>query len=305
MAIACGLPVFGAAAVAMTPRDVALTHAAAGRAVFPCVWRDGPARKKPITDNGLLDAALDPAKIGSWWDKYPQALIGLPTGRASGFVVLDIDIKFDNANGYDTLDDLGFGILPDTPLVHTASGGLHLWFLPPATELRNTSGARGRGIGAGLDWRGEGGYVIAPSPDSGYSWDPHWNLDTAPLAEVPTGLLPREIEQSEEASPAPIRPQPLSKYAEVALDGAVKAVVDAPVGEQYLTLNMEVYGIARLVAGGVIPAGVAMAGLQWAARQMRSYDPRRPWSQNELDRLVRRSFADGLGNPRVPKEDRR
>jgi hypothetical protein len=31
-------------------------------------------------------------------------------------------------------------------------------------EIRNTGGARGRGIGPGLDWQGAGGYVIVPSP---------------------------------------------------------------------------------------------------------------------------------------------
>jgi hypothetical protein len=96
----------------------------------------------------------------------------------------------------DTLADLGFAILPDTPMVHTASGGLHLYFEPPASpEIRNTGGARGRGIGPGLDWRGEGGFVIVPSSGNGYCWDPQWNPETAALAPVPTALLPRKPER--------------------------------------------------------------------------------------------------------------
>jgi hypothetical protein len=209
-------------------------------------------------------------------------------------------------NGYDTLENLGYPILPDTPLVHTASGGLHIWFAAPDRELRNTTGAKGRGIGPGLDWRGDGGYVIVPAPGSGYSWDPHWNLDTAELAEAPAGLMPREIEQPpQDTEPLPIRQQPLTRYAEVALDNAVKAIATAPDGQQHDTLNREVFSIARLVAGGIMPAGVAMDGLQWAARKMPAFDPHRPWNHNDLDQLVRRSFADGLGKPRVPRESRR
>ena len=117
----------------------------------------------------------------------------------------DIDVKRPEALGYDTLDELGFGILPDTPMAHTASSGLHLYFRPPADrEIRNTGGARGRGIGPGLDWRGEGGYVIVPSPGSGYDWDPIWNFQTAGLAEARSALLPREVERLPCAEP--VRP---------------------------------------------------------------------------------------------------
>jgi len=266
----------------MTPLDVALGHATAGRAVFPCQWQ-GPKRKSPLTSNGLHDATLDPAVIAWWWRRWPQALIGARTGRHFGFVVLDIDIKVDRANGYDTLENLGHPILPDTPLVHTASGGLHIWFAPPADrEIRNTTGDKGQGIGPGLDWRGEGGYVIVPSPDSGYSWDPHWHLDSAPLAEVPAGLMPREIVQQPQAEPPPIRPQPLCRYAEVALDGAVKAIVDAPDGSQQHTLNKEVYsprppGRRRCHAGWPRHGRPAMGGPADAhLRLAPPLEPRRP-----------------------------
>jgi len=155
--------------------------------------------------------------------RWPKALIGLPTGRTSDTVVLDIDVKRADTNGLDTLAELGCAILPDTPLVHTASGGLHLYFEPPSPlEIRNTGGKRGHGIGAGLDWRGEGGYVILPSQGSGYWWDPHQNLDTVPLAPVPAALLPRKLERIT-ASSRPIRPTAgLSPYADRALDSACR-----------------------------------------------------------------------------------
>jgi hypothetical protein len=64
----------------------------------------------------------------------------MPTGRISGRVVLDIDVKSDAANGFDSLDDLGLAIPPATPMVHTASGGLHVYFRSPDRELRNSAG---------------------------------------------------------------------------------------------------------------------------------------------------------------------
>ena len=67
------------------------------------------------------------------------------------------------------------------------------------------------------------------------------------------------------------------------------------------TLNREIYSIARLVAGSVLPAGLAMKSLQWATRQLRSYDLRRPWRPGELDKIVRGAFADGLARPRQPE----
>jgi len=115
--------------------------------------------------------------------------------------VLDIDVKRPESNGFDTLADVGFAILPNTPMAHTTSGGLHVYFARPADiEIGCTQGEKGRGIGRGLDWRATGGYVIVPSPGSGYTWDPHWNFDTVPLAPVPIALLPREPESSIQAA---------------------------------------------------------------------------------------------------------
>jgi hypothetical protein len=60
------------------------------------------------------------------------ALIGIPTGRPSERIVLDIDIKDERANGFDRLDDLGI-VLPATLMAHTASGRLHVYFEPAAS----------------------------------------------------------------------------------------------------------------------------------------------------------------------------
>jgi hypothetical protein len=177
--------------------DTALRYARRAWRVFPCQWR-GARRKQPLTKRGFYDASSDPAQIREWWERSPHALIGSPTGRLNGFVVLDMDSKRAGATGFDTLAELGFAMLPETPMAHTASGGLHLYFEPPdRIEIRNTAGAYGAGIGPQLDWRGEGGSIILPSPDSGYVWDPHWNFETTILAQIPAVLLPASVSSAD------------------------------------------------------------------------------------------------------------
>jgi putative DNA primase/helicase len=249
----------------------------------------------------LLAATGDETQIRNWWYRWPNALIGIPTGRATGFIVLDVDIK-GAVNGLDTLAELGFAVLPDTPMVHTASGGLHIYFQrPDYPDMRNTAGATGRGIGGGLDWRGTGGYVVMPSPGSGYYWDLHWNLDTAPLAPVPVALLPREPARPPTAA-RPVRPATgLSPYAEAALDGACRRILASPDGEQEQTLNREAFAIGTLAVAGAIPPNFARRALQWAARQIPDYDHRRLWRAVEIERKITRAFEDGMRHPRDPR----
>jgi hypothetical protein len=248
--------------------------------------------------HGFHDASSDPPVITDWWHRWPTALVGVPTGRPIGAIVLDVDVKRADAFGYDTLEELGFSILPETPMAHTASGGLHLYFQPPTNrEVRNTEGARGRGIGPGLDWRGEGGYVILPSPGSGYAWDPHWNFETVELANAPAALLPRDVERP---AAEPVKPATgLSPYAEGALDSACRRIIAAPGGEQEGTLNGECFAIGTLVGAGAMPSDFAHRALVWAARQMRDHDPRRPWSARELELKVARALGHGISQPRT------
>jgi hypothetical protein len=134
--------------------------------------------------------------------------------------------------GFDTLAELGFALLPETPMAQTASGGLHLYFeSADRIEIRNTAGAYGAGIGPQLDSRGEGGSIILPSPGSGYLWDPHWNSDTTILAPVPAVLLPHAAGRA--LSLQGTRPASgLSPYDDAALDNDCRRIIAAPPGEQ-------------------------------------------------------------------------
>jgi hypothetical protein len=266
---------------------------------FPCRERD-PGRKRPYTPRGFHDASRDPAIIKRWWARWPNALIGMPTGSASGFVVADIDIKNPRANGFDTLEDLGH-VLPETPMAHTPSGGLHVFFTNPERELRCSAGL----IGPGLDIRAAGGYCILPSKGSGYYWDPIWNFDTVEPVEAPDWLWPPPPSRPRIAVPPNLRSAGLSRYAEAALDAACNAIVRAPAGEQEATLNSEAFSIGTLAGAGGVPAGLALRALLAAASRMPDHNPRLPWRPEEVDFKVKRAFRDGQMHPRRQIEVRR
>jgi hypothetical protein len=256
--------------------------------IFPC-----SPDKTPMVKGGFHAATRDEIRICEWFVDNPGALIGMPTGAISGYVVLDVDVK-NGVWGFDTLDELGFAVLPATPMVHTRSGGLHIYFRAPEHELRNTSGKHGRGIGPGLDWRGDGGYVILPSPSSGYSWDPRCNFDTLAVASVPKELLPRDTVRQYTTALAPLPVTGLSPYAEKALDGACRRIIAAPAGEQEATINAKAFRIGTLAGANAISAAFARRALTWAAHQVPTYDPRRPWRGAELERKIDKAFADGV-----------
>ena len=139
----------------------AIKYAKWGKPVFPCIlFRDS---KKPQTKHGFKDASKDSSQVEAWqplWEK-PGALIGMPTGTASGLLVLDVDRKH-GIDGLATLAELEKrnGLLPKTGVAETPNGGLHLYFLFPETDppIGNSAGK----LGPGLDIRGQGGYVILP-----------------------------------------------------------------------------------------------------------------------------------------------
>jgi hypothetical protein len=275
----------------MTPVEQALEYSEVIGPVFPAREHE-PGRKRPYTGRGFHDASRDPQIIAKWWRQWPEALIGIPSGEPSGVVVLDIDVKKSEANGFDTLEDLGI-LLPPTAMVHTASGGLHVYFRNPARPLKCSVGL----IGPGLDVRATGGYVIVPSPDSGYSWDPVHALDLTKLAPAPDWLWP----------PKPSRPIPtepvspvlgLSRYGEAAIEAACNAIVRAGPGQQEQTLNSECFSIGGLAGAGAIPVDIALRALLRAGSAMPDHDPAWPWRYQEVDLKVRRAFNAGMSHPR-------
>jgi len=151
-----------------------------GLRVFPLV----PGKKIPLIPNWQNEATTDEAKIREWWRKWPNANIGIATGRYRDgyFCVLD----FDPRNGGDWYDDASNDDLPETWVVQTGGAGRHYYY-------RTREPLRGAKLMPGVDLKGEGGYVVAPPsvhPSGGVYV---WQLDAAPtdlaMAEVPEWVL--------------------------------------------------------------------------------------------------------------------
>ena len=69
-----------------------------GLEIFPCNGN----KKTPLTKHGFKDASADKQLINDWWNKHPDANIGLPTGRINNLVVVDVDVKNDAGWGMST-----------------------------------------------------------------------------------------------------------------------------------------------------------------------------------------------------------
>jgi hypothetical protein len=244
------------------PVDVALDYALRlGWPVFPCQWQ-GARRKQPLIANGFKSASRDPQQIRSWWMRGREALIGVPTGRASGIVVLDIDTKDPTANGFDTLAKLGKSVLPETPMAHTASGGRHVYFATIEIEIRNSIGEAG--LGPGLDVRGEGGYVIVSSPGSGYSWDPVCNFDTVSLRPAPAWLGHRTKKKATSR-----RREPGERFdPQKALDDSCSNIRNAKGGDKYRTVRREAFIVACLVRDKLLDGETARHALEAALKAL-------------------------------------
>jgi hypothetical protein len=177
--------------------DAALEYAAAGLAVLPCHSpREGGCScrranckelaKHPRTIDGLKSATCDEAQVREWWRRWPDANIGIATGAASGLVALDVDVEKGGAGTLAALER-AHGKLPRTAQVLTGGGGWHYLFRHPGEDVRNSVGK----LGAGLDIRGDGGYVIA-APSIHVSGRPYkWTraLAQSPPADLPAWLL--------------------------------------------------------------------------------------------------------------------
>jgi len=146
----------------------------------------GSPGKHPRTPRGLKDATRDTATIRNWWRVWPNANIGITTGAASGFFVLDVD----GEEGKKSLAELEakYGALPKTVESATGGGGRHLFFRWPRRTIKNKVS-----LAPGLDVRGEGGYIVAPPSNhiSGvrYAWKVFLSPDEATLAVAPLWLI--------------------------------------------------------------------------------------------------------------------
>jgi hypothetical protein len=284
--------------------EAALGYAARGIPVYPAHWprripgeaslacscRRGPAcdrpAKHPLVRHGVNDATTNQAQLKRWWQRWPDANIGLATGVV--FDALDVD----GPAGVAALCQLACtaDLRLHGPLVRTGGGGWHHWFVPTGLGNRPPRGL------PHVDWRGKGGCVLAPPGRhiSGGSYRWLRGLDQTPLPEVPTGLrtlLEPQTPPSDRAD-TPTRRVPVGHlYGRRVLADELAQLQQAPPRTRNRTLNACAFKVYRYVSGGILDADQVTAAFTDTALAI-------GLDAAEVRRTLASARAAGLANPR-------
>lgn len=246
--------------------------------------------KHPRTRHGLQQATTDSGTIRRWWRRWPEANVAVRTGArpdGAGVVVIDVDPAHGGDLALAALEAEN-GPLPTTLEASTGGGGRHLWFTHPGLTVPNSASR----LGAGIDVRGDGGYVlVSPSRHrSGgrYRWQPE------PLAPMPGWLLslcmpPRLEPRQQLAAPADV-----DAWARAALDDEVAAVRGSAEGSRNHTLNRAAFALGQLIAAGHLAEHDVTAQLAAAATAI-GLGPR------ETRATVASGLRAGAEHPRHPR----
>jgi len=158
--------------------EAALKYVRLGWNVIPLQPRD----KKPLLPSWRewQTKKVTEDMVKTWWQKHSDANVGILTGAISGIVVLDVD----GEAGRQSLAQIAKG-LPPTPISNTGKGS-HYIYKHPGFEVRNFAGKL-----PGLDFRGDGGYIVAPPSihPSGRQYEWVISPEDVELAPVPGWLL--------------------------------------------------------------------------------------------------------------------
>lgn len=182
-----------------TLHDAAMQYAQWGWRVFPLAQNNkrpaihnAHSEKDPLRGkckgecgkpgHGVLDATSDPDRIHLWWTRNPNLNIGLATGFL--FDVIDVDPSHGGAESLAKL--LAANRIPMVHGIVATAGfdgntrdphrapGLHLY-------IKAIGRGNAAGVLPGVDYRGRGGYVVAPPSTLGSrvrSWS--WAVEPSP-----------------------------------------------------------------------------------------------------------------------------
>jgi Bifunctional DNA primase/polymerase, N-terminal len=245
--------------------DAALDYAAQGYSVFPC----RPRGKEPAIARGFQAATTNPETIKRYW-RQSECNIGIRTGAASGFWVLDID----GDQGEASLRALerNYGPLPPTREVITVRGGRHIYF-----RYRGPISSTASRIAPGIDSRGDGGYVLAPPSiwENGRRYT--WSVDSVDEMAIAPGWL-LQLARKKPAPPVQsISQQAIATvrgsgspgaYGQAALERECAALsAMSPNTGRNCALNLAAFRLAQLVAGNELDGGEVFDRLITSSRQ--------------------------------------
>lgn len=255
--------------------------------------------KHPRTPHGLTDASSDPDVIRQWWDKWPDANIGVRTGF--GFDVIDLD-------GGDAIDrwrdwTAAIGNQPELlgiALSGRTTGGLHLY--TNGGGMKTVPSGK-RGLPQGVEIKAVGGYVVAPGSlhMSGQryrwanefgaeilgttAWADWYNANLTPIAAPAFGATYIPPPDSGEDT----------TYGQGVLRNACQRLAATPPGNRWLTVVGDAASsVARAIIGGaIVDTDNAAAQLQEAARTCGLTDS----EVGRIPALLREFVANGATKP--------
>ena len=161
----------------------ALACAAKGWLIFPCGEDKRPRIK---WSEGATNKELEIRRL---WRQFPNALVGVVTGKKSRLYVVDVDNP-------ERLAELGLALSWGRQVSTRRAGGMHYYFCEPldGKPVRNVTDN-------GVDFRGDGGMVICwaddPAgigplsflPPSVIEWARQGRNEGQPAGEVPEEIL--------------------------------------------------------------------------------------------------------------------
>jgi putative DNA primase/helicase len=170
------------------PIEAASSYAAQGMNVFPVPPNTKKSYKSDKFSGTKWGMTNDVEVVIDDFDHWPDAGVGIPTGKVNGIFVVEADTK--KGHGVDGIANLRqfeerHGKLPQTRMAVSPSGSLHYYFRHPGYDIhvKNSSSE----LAPGVDVRGDGGMVLAPPTlrnDGQYRW-----LNSQEIAEPPKRLL--------------------------------------------------------------------------------------------------------------------
>jgi putative DNA primase/helicase len=250
------------------------------------------AGKHPRTARGVKNATTDVNQIKVWWQKWPDANIGIATGRVSQIIVVDIDGDEGKGN-FDRLIEAN-GRVPKTVIVKTPRGR-HIYFKAPGYRVLNSASR----IAPGIDVRGDGGYVVAPGSTTAdaYAFKPGRGPDEIEVAVAPEWLL-KKMGKSPPASgpqiPAEIAVayrKRAEAYANAALTRELDRLKKAPLHQRNNTLNACAFNLGQFLPHGLFNETRIAAELTAAASGI-------GLGESEIAPTIKSGFRGGRQSPR-------
>lgn len=246
-----------------------------------------PRYDKITLNKGVYNATTDHYTIKQWWEAWPNANIGIATGKINNLIVLDCDTL-------DAIDNAVNKGIPHTPISETGKGKQFFFAYPSDFVVPNKVKIDG------FDFRSDGGLVVAPpslhQTNKRYKW--LVSLET-PLADTPKwiGQLLQSVQPEHAAASGVTSNAPATetyqdtRYGLAALKSATAEITKAQNGSRNNTFFENAAQMFNLVAGGELTDATVETTLKEAAKQT-------GLPHDEIEKTLASARNGGLNNPR-------